>query len=337
MTTLNIVVVHDDSRIREYVSRQALSLSPPHRVFSHDGNSFYQASEWKYVCDRGEQDALKATAFDLAIAHAGNRAEAKALKPKRLVLFGGHGEAGDPRAKECEYIYQDIYGKVTRKEMLEIFGPLVDWCQGGERPWFLDPPDAGPKYPISLAQLCQGYLAQYALKSQTDGGAVDISGCADVDTALKAMGWVDEDGSKPEIVKELEHQRSTKSVDESESERDEAKSDKSSKSNSVLDFWRSPFEGKSLRQGLEEECRSLRKNVQNKIQNGTLEWPDNATLPSRTAKLVEAIEKAVEAEKKANEMKLSVAESKNNPLFEQDFICLVAKAYLELNKLLEAA
>jgi hypothetical protein len=214
---------------------------------------------------------------------------------------------------------------------------LVDWLLNPGRPTDRDSlpsmisPARSIEYGLSLSLLCQGFLAQYALKPANCGnGAIKTNGCADVGTALKAMGWVNEDGSKPEIVNELERQRSTEAVDESESERDEANSDKSSKSNSELDFWRSPFEGKSLRQGLEEECRSLRKNVQNKIQNGTLEWPDNATLPCRTAKLVEAIEKAIETKETLSEG------ANNNKLFDEDFTCVVAQAYLDLNLLLEA-
>ena len=313
MSSLNIVIVHDDRRIREYVSLQALSLSPAHRVFSHDGQYFYQSPEWKYHCAPGEQDALKTTAFDLAIAHAGNRTQAETLKPRRLVLFGGHGEAGDPRADGCEYIYQDIYGKVTRGELLEIFGPLVAWCMVGDRPRFLDPPDSPAEYSISLSLLCQGYLAHHAGFSENRGNAgIDKKGCAYVGKALKSMGWVEDEAAT--VVSQT-----VKDFDLSPSE-----------SLPDADFWRSPFEGKSLRQGLEEECQSLRKNVQNKIQNETLDWLDNSTLPSRTAKLVEAIEKAIKA-------KETLAEAaNNNKLFDEDFISVVSRAYLELNLLLEA-
>ncbi len=314
MRSLNIVIVHDDSRIREYVSLQALSLSPAHRVFSHDGQSFYQSPEWKYGCARGEQDALNATAFDLAIAHAGNRTEAETLEPKRLVLFGGHGEAGDPRANGCEYIYQDIYGKVTRGELLEIFGPLVPWCQVGDRPWFLDPPDSPAEYSISLSLLCQGYLAHHAGSPENRGDAgIDTKGCANVGKALKTMGWVEDEAATvvSQTVKDFDLSPSESLLD--------------------ADFWRSLFEGKSLRQGLEEECRSLRKNVQNKIQNGMLVWLDSATMPSQIGKLVEAIENATKKDEKREES------ANNKKLFDEDFICVVARAYLELNILLEAA
>jgi hypothetical protein len=178
-------------------------------------------------------------------------------------------------------------------------------------------PARSVEYGLSLSLLCQGFLAQYALNpANCVNDAINTKGCADVRTALKSMGWVNEDGSKPEIVKELEHQRSTKSVDESQSERDEAKRDKSS-SNSELGFWQSPFDGgKSLREGLEEECGALRKIVESKIQNGTLEWPDDALLPTRINRLVNAI--------------------KGGKVSDDQFVSVVARAYNDLSLLLEA-
>lgn len=300
MSSLNIVIVHDATQIREYVSLMAFSLSPGHSIFSHDGQSFYQPPEWKYACSGAEQEVLKNTTFDLAIAHADNRAEAEALEPKSLVLFGGHGEAGDSRAIGCEYIYQDIYGKVTRKEKLEIFGPLVAWCLGGERPRFLDPPDAPAEYSLSLSLLCQGYLAQYAgLPENQVGSSIDTKGCADVGKALMVMGWVeDEAATKVSQTVEDLGLNPAESLPE-------------------VDFWRTPFEGeKSLREGLEEECRSLRKNVHGKIQDGTIQWNDNEKLPKHTNELVAAIESG------------NVSQDK--------FVCVVARAFLELNLLLKA-
>lgn len=186
---------------------------------------------------------------------------------------------------------------------------------------------------LSLSLLCQGFLAQYALNpANCVHGVVNTKGCADVGSALKAMGWVNEDGSKPEIVKELERQRLTEAVDDGDSGCGEGNHDPSSNSDSELDFWQSPFEcGKSLRQGLEVEFRSLRKNAQSKIQNGMLEWTDNATFPSRTAKLVEGIEKAGKTREAQGEV------ANNTKLFGENFVCVVARAYLELNILLEAA
>lgn len=215
---------------------------------------------------------------------------------------------------------------------------LVDWLLNQNRPLDRDSlpamisPARSVEYGLSLSLLCQGFLAHHALKpGNRPRGAIDTKEFNDVAAALRVMGWVNENGCNPEIVKELERKRSTDSAAADESRSDEGSHDPSFNSDSEVDFWRLPFDGgKSLRQGLEEECRSLRQNVQNKIQNGTLEWPDNATLPSRTAKLVEAIEKAIEAKKTLAEA------ATNNKFFDEDFICVVAQAYLDLNLLLEA-
>lgn len=252
-----------------------------------------------------------------------------------VVYYGGNGGDDKDIPKDADRIWRPLLsssGVLTGTEPSELINYATHLRSAlSTRPVFLLSPSPSCDFCACLSILCQGFLAQYALNpTNCVNHAINTKGCADVRTALKSMGWVNEDGSKPEIVKELEHQRSTKSVDESQSERDEAERDKSSISNSELDFWQSPFDvGKSLREGLEEECGAIRKIVESKIQNGTLVWPEDLTLPSRTAELVEAIEKA-------NGEKLSKAEPKNNPLFDQDFIYLVAKAYLELNILLEA-
>ena len=215
---------------------------------------------------------------------------------------------------------------------------LVDWLINPSRPSHLYSlpgmisPARSVEYGIPFLILCRGFLIQYALKpANCVNGAVDAKGCTDFESALKVIGWVNEDGSKPEFVKKLERQRSAKFANDGESGSGEGNHDLSYNSDSELDCWQLPFKvGKSLRQGLEEECQSLRKNVQNKIQNETLDWLDNSTLPSRTAKLVEAIEKAIKA-------KETLAEAaNNNKLFDEDFISVVSRAYLELNLLLEA-
>lgn len=188
-------------------------------------------------------------------------------------------------------------------------------------------------FQTSLSILCQGYLAHHALKSGNRlNGAIDTKEFNDVAAALKLMGWVNENGSNPEIVKELERERSACSADHGESRSDECNHDPSCNPESDLDFWQLPFEGGiSLRQGLEREFRSLRKNVQDKIQKKMLEWPDSLKLPCQIEKLVKAIESATENDKAQEKS------ANNNKLFDGDFICVVARAYLELNILLEAA
>jgi len=201
---------------------------------------------------------------------------------------------------------------------------LVDWLLNPSRPAdrgnlpSMITPRRSVEYGVSLSLLCQGFLAQYALKpANCFAVASDTKGCTDVCKSLQSMGWVNEDGSKPEIVRELERERLEEFVEQSESARDEVKSDKSTTSGSELDFWQSPFEGgKSLREGLEEECRSLRKNVESKIQNGTLEWPNNATLPTRINSLINTI--------------------KDGKVSDDQFVSVVARAYNDLNLLLEA-
>ncbi len=216
---------------------------------------------------------------------------------------------------------------------------LVDWLFNPNRPSDLDSlpamisPARSVEYGLSLSLLCQGFLAQYALKSANCvNGALYTKGCTDVDSALRVMGWVNENGRKPEIVKELERERAAELTHDGESGSGEVNHDLSSNSDSGLDFWQLPFEGGiSLRQCLYGEFWSLRKNVQIKIQNGMLVWPESATMPSQIGKLVEAIENAT----KANETREKSANNKK--LFDEDFICIVARAYLELNILLEAA
>lgn len=312
MKMFSIAIVHSSPKYRRPLSVLAAKL-PSMDVYSFDGMYFYKPDAWDTEVSNEAQEKFRSIHFDLVLCHLRDRQAGKQLARTVSVWFGGHGESGDPDVGNEEYIYLDVYGSVIQNMPLEIFGPLVSWCQGGDRPRFLDPPDSPAEYSISLSLLCQGYLAHHAGLPENRGDAgIDTKGCANVGKALKSMGWVEDEAAT--VVSQT-----VKDFDLSPSE-----------SLPDADFWRSPFEGKSLRQGLEEECRSLRQNVQNKIQNGTLEWPDNATLPSRTAKLVEAIEKAIEAKETL------AGAATNNKLFDEDFICVVARAYLDLNLLLEA-
>ena len=231
-------------------------------------------------------------------------------------------------------INQEVHSETYNQEGID---EIIKWTIGQHRshkdlPRLLRIPES-EGFETSLPFLCQGFLANHALKlGNRLHGAFGTKEFSDVAAALKVMGWVNENGSNLEIVKELERERSAGSADDGESGSGECNHDPSCNPESDLDFWQLPFAGGiSLRQGLEREFRSLRKNVQDKIQKGKLLWPDNATLPCRTAKLVEAIEKAIKA-------KETLAEAiNNNKLFDDDFICVVARAYFELNILLKAA
>jgi hypothetical protein len=155
------------------------------------------------------------------------------------------------------------------------------------------------EFVISLSLLCQGFLAQYALNNRANG-CVNTKLCADVGKALKVMGWVED-----EVATEASPTVRDLGLNPAESLPE-------------ADFWRKPFEGeKSLRQGLVEECPVLREKVSSKIENKLLDWSEGATLPKRIDALVKAIE--------------------NSQVAGGNFVCVVARAYLELNLLLEDA
>jgi hypothetical protein len=113
------------------------------------------------------------------------------------------------------------------------------------------------EYGLALSILCQGFLADYALRNVSDGGGVDVKGHSEIGMGLFKMGWV-ADAKAEKVSDEVAALGlcSNDGVPE-------------------IDFWTGPFEGgdKSLREGIQSEL------------------PKNQTsIPSDVEALVKAIE-----------------------------------------------
>jgi hypothetical protein len=168
------------------------------------------------------------------------------------------------------------------------------------------------EYVISLSLLCQGYLALYAVFLNKEGfSGICTENYAYVRRALNAIGLVADD-----VVKEV-------------SDTVQGLDSNPAKSMPDVEYWLSPFAGESfscqeeraelerLRKGLEKECGSLREKFQRDNKGQSLDCPESGSLPLRINALVKAIE--------------------DDQVSDGNFVCVVARAYLELNLLLEDA
>ena len=202
-----------------------------------------------------------------------------------------------------------------QREEHNAISSILSWCSSPDINSASLPPilrhTYHVEYLLALFILCQGYLAQYAIlsKNRRSDGGIDINNWADVGTALKAMGWVTDVEAK--FVSDIASGLDLTPAD----------------SLPNVDYWLSPFGGEAsspndkkaqkegLRKGLKMECRSLREKVISKY-NDKLQgcWSED-NLPTQIDSLVILIEK--------------------EDVSGDDFVCAVARAYLELNLLLE--
>jgi hypothetical protein len=145
-----------------------------------------------------------------------------------------------------------------------------------------DAADSFSDFTVALSVLCQGFLAQYALKNRIEGAGVDTKGYVELGNALKAIGWVEDEAAEQvsQTVVELDLDVGQPAPD--------------------IAFWTDPFEGSN----------SLRVGIQSELPKSLTQLPD-------IEKLINAIEQ--------------------DTVNTEGFVDTVAKAYLELNKLLEAA
>lgn len=166
---------------------------------------------------------------------------------------------------------------------------------------------------IALSILCQGFLANCALASRQRLG-VDVERCIEIGTALYQMGWVTDEAA-------TEESQTVKNLGFSCSE-DNPKSELSRTLS--IQYWTIPFEGvDSLTSQIEMECKVLRKEVSGRQiglpdQCDELKWATDSDFPQNVGLLMKAVQAGNEEAQK------------------ETFACTVAKAYLELCKLLEA-
>ncbi|MDA7951730.1 MAG: hypothetical protein MPJ24_09615 [Pirellulaceae bacterium] len=264
MANFTLVLVHSDSALRIPLSKAARSELPSDcTIYSFNGENFFQPKDWCYPYSDEDQERLKKTKFDLAVAHAGDLKEAASLISDQSVYFGGSGESGDRRVEGKEYIYRPIYHALrqSKLEPLGIFEPLKEWCSDPDnrRPSFLDPPESLPEPIIVLTYLCQGFLANYALQNINSSGEVDTASDPAIKLALYQMGWITNDEAH-KVNKEVSD-LALAPID----------------TDSTVCFWTEPFkgDGKMLRQHIANDLpeSSLPDNVEkllNSIENDTV-------------------------------------------------------------------
>jgi hypothetical protein len=252
-----LVIIDDDGRRRESIAKKlrALSISATQElgVHEHDSLSWTGESPMKDAC------------LVLVLVHWRNRgvlgSKLRTLlqESTRLVTYSGGGlridevendETFSGLAKTC--FVSPIWDSVRDGESVrdQVWGKLIQHAieRRPEVPDILRVRTA-LEFSPALSLLCQGYLAQYALKNRTDGG-VNLRGHDDVGRALKGMGWVEDEAAEKvsQIVVDL-------NLDSEQPMPETA-------------FWTDPFEGsRSLRDGIQRELPKTSLNLPDDIEN----------------------------------------------------------------------
>ncbi|MBX3421818.1 MAG: hypothetical protein KF752_09725 [Pirellulaceae bacterium] len=283
-----VSIFDDDGRRRESIAKVLRSLPQPSHstfeVFEHDGQNWAGKRPSGGCC--------------LLLVHWRNRGvlagELKLeLQPgTRIVPYSGGGLRAEDVNEDQTVVelgetcfISPIWGSVDSGESLseEKWTGLVLHAID-RKPAVPDFLQVRPVLEIvpALSLLCQGYLAEYALKNQIDG-TVSTKGFVDVGKALKAMGWVDD-----ELAEKVSQTVDNLNFD-------------SEKQTPNVAFWTEPFEGSKL----------LREGIRCELPKSLTKLPDD----------IENLFKAID----------------ERMVSDEDFVDTVAKAYLTLSKLLEAA